>query len=38
ARWLAQTGTTADEIRFDVLSVRLADAGPAHVEHLKGAF
>ncbi|GHJ09617.1 UPF0102 protein [Micromonospora humidisoli] len=37
-RWLAETGTTADEIRFDVLSVRLPSAGPARVEHLKGAF
>ncbi|MFC0508531.1 YraN family protein [Micromonospora costi] len=38
ARWLAETGTTAEEIRFDVLSVRLPAAGPARVEHLKGAF
>lgn len=38
ARWLAETGTTAEEVRFDVLSVRLAAAGPARVEHLKGAF
>jgi putative endonuclease len=38
ARWLAETGTTADEVRFDVVSVQLADAGPARVEHLKGAF
>jgi putative endonuclease len=37
-RWLAETGTTADEVRFDVLSVRLSPAGPARVEHLKGAF
>ncbi|MFY1586212.1 YraN family protein [Micromonospora sp. WMMD734] len=37
-RWLAETGTTADEIRFDVLAVRLPSAGPARVEHLKGAF
>ncbi|WP_422752863.1 YraN family protein [Micromonospora sp. WMMD708] len=37
-RWLAETGTTADEVRFDVLSVRLPPAGPAQVEHLKGAF
>ncbi|MGC5661929.1 YraN family protein [Micromonospora sp. WMMD723] len=37
-RWLAETGTTADEVRFDVLSVRLPTAGPARVEHLKGAF
>ncbi|WP_433391343.1 YraN family protein [Micromonospora sp. KLBMP9576] len=38
ARWLAETGTVADEVRFDVLSVRLPDAGPARVEHLKNAF
>lgn len=38
ARWLAETGTTADELRFDVLSVRLSGAGAARVEHLKGAF
>ncbi|MFI9642255.1 YraN family protein [Micromonospora sp. NPDC051925] len=37
-RWLAETGTSADEVRFDVLSVRLPLAGPARVEHLKGAF
>ncbi|MDO3700649.1 YraN family protein [Micromonospora sp. C28SCA-DRY-2] len=38
AQWLAETGTTADEVRFDVISVRLGPAGPARVEHLKGAF
>ncbi|MGC4805361.1 YraN family protein [Micromonospora sp. DT233] len=38
ARWLDETGTTADEVRFDVLSVELPDAGAARVEHLKGAF
>ncbi|MGN9776821.1 YraN family protein [Micromonospora sp. H33] len=38
ARWLAETGTTADEVRFDVVAVRLSGAGPARVEHLKGAF
>ncbi|KAB1137227.1 YraN family protein [Micromonospora sp. DT46] len=38
ARWLADTGTTADEVRFDVVSVRLTGAGAARVEHLKGAF
>ncbi|MER7167062.1 YraN family protein [Micromonospora sp. NPDC000207] len=37
-RWLAATGTSAAELRFDVLSVRLAAAGPARVEHVKGAF
>lgn len=38
ARWLAETGTTADEVRFDVLSVRLPLTGPARVEHVRGAF
>ncbi|MEV0431057.1 YraN family protein [Micromonospora sp. NPDC050495] len=38
ARWLAETGTHAGEVRFDVLAVRLPTAGPARVEHLKGAF
>ncbi|MDG4802354.1 YraN family protein [Micromonospora sp. WMMD980] len=38
ARWLAETGTTADEVRFDVLSVRLPATGHARVEHLRGAF
>ncbi|MFC8850335.1 MULTISPECIES: YraN family protein [unclassified Micromonospora] len=38
ARWLAETGTTAGEVRFDVLSVELPDAGAARVEHVKGAF
>ena len=38
ARWLTETGTTAEEVRFDVLSVLLPDAGPAQVDHLKGAF
>ena len=38
ARWLAETGTTADEVRFDVLSVRLSVAGAARVDHLTGAF
>ncbi|SCG63326.1 putative endonuclease [Micromonospora humi] len=38
ARWLAETGTTADEVRFDVLSVRLPVTGQARVEHLRGAF
>ncbi|WBC14528.1 YraN family protein [Micromonospora sp. WMMA1998] len=37
-RWLAETGTTADEVRFDVLSVRLPVTGRAQVEHLRGAF
>lgn len=38
ARWLAETGTSAEEVRFDVLSVRLSAAGAARVDHLKGAF
>jgi putative endonuclease len=38
ARWLAETGTSADEVRFDVLAVRLPTAGPARVEHLRAAF
>ncbi|MEU5787107.1 YraN family protein [Micromonospora purpureochromogenes] len=38
ARWLAESGVDADEVRFDVLAVRLPAAGPARVEHLKGAF
>lgn len=37
-RWLAETRTRADDLRFDVISVRLSPAGPARVEHLKGAF
>ncbi|SCL51581.1 putative endonuclease [Micromonospora citrea] len=38
ARWLADTGTSADQVRFDVVSVRLTGAGPARVDHLKGVF
>lgn len=38
AQWLAETGTRADEVRFDVLSVRVTAAGPPRIEHLKGAF
>ncbi len=38
AEWLAATGTSADEIRFDVISVLLPGTGRAHVEHLRGAF
>jgi putative endonuclease len=37
-RWLTATGTTAPELRFDLLSVLLPRAGAARVEHLKGAF
>ncbi|MEU8260574.1 YraN family protein [Micromonospora sp. NPDC048999] len=38
ARWLAETGTTAEEVRFDLLAVRLPVAGRAQVEHVRGAF
>jgi putative endonuclease len=37
-RWLTETGTRADDLRFDVVSVRLSAAGAARVEHLKGVF
>ncbi|WBB81930.1 YraN family protein [Micromonospora sp. WMMD882] len=37
-RWLAESGTSADELRFDVLAVLLPRGGAARVEHLKGAF
>ena len=38
ALWLAQAGVRAREVRFDVVSVRPQRAGPASVEHLRGAF
>ncbi|NGM11852.1 YraN family protein [Verrucosispora sp. WMMA2044] len=38
AAWLAATGTTADEVRFDVISVLLPRLGRARVEHVKDAF
>ncbi|MDH6463100.1 Holliday junction resolvase-like predicted endonuclease [Micromonospora sp. A200] len=38
ARWLAESGVDADEVRFDVLAVRLPATGAPRVEHLKGAF
>jgi putative endonuclease len=36
--WLAQSRTRAREVRFDVVSVLPRRAGPAAVEHLRGAF
>lgn len=36
--WIAASGLRPPEIRFDVLSVRARRSGPAHVEHLRGAF
>jgi putative endonuclease len=38
ALWLAQSGIRAREVRFDVVSVLARRSGPAHVEHLRGAF
>ncbi|WP_341719558.1 YraN family protein [Micromonospora sp. FIMYZ51] len=38
AEWLSATGTSADEIRFDVISVLVPGTGRARVEHLRGAF
>jgi len=36
--WVAGAGLRPADIRFDVLSVRPQAAGPALVEHLRGAF
>lgn len=36
--WLAEHGDIRGEIRFDVVSVWPQPAGPAVVEHLRGAF
>ncbi|MDM4723003.1 YraN family protein [Micromonospora sp. WMMA1363] len=36
ARWLTETGTTATEVRFDVVAIHLT--GPHRIEHLKAAF
>ena len=36
--WIQSTGTHADELRFDVISVHAPRSGAARVEHLKGAF
>jgi putative endonuclease len=38
ARWLAERGMHAREVRFDVVSVTPQPSGAAHVEHLKGVF
>lgn len=38
AAWLAAHHTGWCEVRFDVVSVVWAAAGPAHIEHLQGAF
>ncbi len=38
ALWLARSGVRAREVRFDVVSVLPQPAGPATVEHLRGAF
>jgi putative endonuclease len=38
ALWLAHAGVRPREVRFDVVSVLARQAGPAHVEHLRGAF
>jgi putative endonuclease len=38
ALWLAQAGVRPREVRFDVVSVLPQAAGPAAVEHLRGAF
>jgi len=36
--WLAEHPDTRGEVRFDVVSVWPQPAGPAAVEHLRGAF
>ena len=36
--WLAQSALRPREVRFDVVSVQPRSAGPAAVEHLRGAF
>lgn len=38
AQWLAQSGVRPEQVRFDVVSVLPQPAGPARVEHLRGAF
>lgn len=38
ARWLAVSGSTPREVRFDVVSVLAAPRGPARVEHTRAAF
>jgi putative endonuclease len=37
-RWVEVSGLRDPDMRFDVLSVRPQPAGPATVEHLRGAF
>jgi putative endonuclease len=37
-QWIRASGVHSDSIRFDVVSVRPQPSGPAHVEHLRGAF
>ena len=36
--WIAASGLTSPDVRFDVLSVLPQASGPASVEHLRGAF
>lgn len=36
--WITASGLHPPEVRFDVLSVHPQNAGPARVEHLRGAF
>jgi putative endonuclease len=38
AIWLSEHPTSADEVRFDVVSVLRPRRGPALVEHLRAAF
>ncbi|BCJ57934.1 YraN family protein [Micromonospora endophytica] len=38
AEWLTATGTSADEVRFDIVSVLLPRRGRAEIEHVRGAF
>jgi putative endonuclease len=38
AEWLAAHGGGRRDVRFDVIEVRPAERGAAHVEHIRGAF
>jgi putative endonuclease len=38
AQWLSDHGMRPGKVRFDVVSVLPRPAGPAEVEHLRGAF
>jgi len=38
AAWLRSTGTSAGQVRFDVVEVYPARSGAARVEHLRAAF